>query len=288
MMSGREKKKHGEKRRKGRRLMTIAILLIFLAGLLFIFFPTASNYWNALHQSNVITEYTENAGGLNPADCERILSAAHDYNEKLFLDGRNESLHEEYQAQLDISGQGIMGYIEIPKINCHLPIYHGAEESALQVAVVHSEGSSLPVGGENTHCVLFGHRGLPSARLFTDLDQLDKGDLFMLCVLNEVMTYEVEQILVTLPEEVEYLSVREGEDLCTLVTCTPYGVNSHRLLVTGRRVENRAEQETADIPADDIGIRILPAAAMSAAGLIVILLISRWICIRRKRNVDSR
>ena len=252
MMSGREKKKHGEKGRKGRRLMTIVILLIFLTGLFFIFFPTASNYWNALHQSNVITEYTENADGLNLTDCERILSAAHEYNQKLFLDGRNESLHEEYQAQLDISGQGIMGYIEIPKINCHLPIYHGAEEGALQVAVVHSEGSSLPVGGENTHCVLFGHRGLPSARLFTDLDQLDKGDLFMLCVLDEVMTYEVEQILVALPEEVEYLSVREGEDLCTLVTCTPYGVNSHRLLVTGRRVENRMEQETADIPADDL------------------------------------
>lgn len=286
MMSGREKKKHGEKRHKGRRLMTIAILLIFLAGLLFIFFPTASNYWNALHQSNVITEYTENAGGLNPADRERILSAAYEYNEKLFLDGRNESLHEEYQTQLDISGQGIMGYIEIPKINCHLPIYHGAEESALEVAVVHSEGSSLPVGGENTHCVLFGHRGLPNARLFTDLDQLDKGDLFMLYVLDEVMTYEVEQILVALPEEVEYLAVREGEDLCTLVTCTPYGVNSHRLLVTGRRVENRMEQETAYIPADNTRIKILSAAAVSAAVLLVILLISRWICVRRKRNQE--
>ena len=284
MMSGREKKKDGGKRRKGRRLMTIVILLIFLTGLLFIFFPTASNYWNALHQSNVITEYTENAGGLNRADRERILSEAHDYNEKLFLGGRNESLHEEYRTQLDISGQGIMGYIEIPQINCHLPIYHGPEEGALQVAVVHSEGSSLPVGGENTHCVLFGHRGLPSARLFTDLDQLDKGDLFMLCVLNEIMTYEVEQIRVVLPEEVEYLSIREGEDLCTLVTCTPYGVNSHRLLVTGRRVENRMEQETADIPADDTRIRILPAAAMSAAVLLVILLISRWICVRRKRK----
>lgn len=284
MISVRKKKIYKGKRRKGRRLTTIVILLIFLVGLVFIFFPTASNYWNALHQSNVITEYTENASGLNHADCERILSAAHDYNEKLFLDGRNASLHEEYRRQLDISGQGTMGYIDIPKINCHLPIYHGAEEGALQVAVVHSEGSSLPVGGENTHCVLFGHRGLPSARLFTDLDQLDKGDLFMLCVLDEVMTYEVEQILVTLPEEVEYLAIREGEDLCTLVTCTPYGVNSHRLLVTGRRVENRMKQETAYIPPDDKRIRILPAAAVSAAVLLVILLISRWICIHRKRK----
>lgn len=284
MISGRKEKKQKGKRHWGRQLMAVVILLTFLIGLLFIFFPAASNYWNTLNQSNVITEYTENAGGLHPDDYEKILSAAHDYNEKLFLDGRNASLHEEYQAQLAISEQGIMGYIEIPKIDCHLPIYHGTEESALQVAVVHSEGSSLPVGGENTHCVLFGHRGLPSAKLFTDLDQLGKGDLFTLYVLDEVMVYEVEQILVTLPEEVEYLTIKEGEDLCTLVTCTPYGVNSHRLLVTGRRVENRTEQKTTNIPADDTRISILPAAAISAAALLVISLISRWIWIHLKRK----
>lgn len=284
MISGRKEKKQKGKRHWGRQLMAVVILLTFLIGLLFIFFPAASNYWNTLNQSNVITEYTENAGGLHPDDYEKILSAAHDYNEKLFLDGRNASLHEEYQAQLAISEQGIMGYIEIPKIDCHLPIYHGTEESALQVAVVHSEGSSLPVGGENTHCVLFGHRGLPSAKLFTDLDQLGKGDLFTLYVLDEVMVYEVEQILVTLPEEVEYLTIKEGEDLCTLVTCTPYGVNSYRLLVTGRRVENRTEQKTTNIPADDTRISILPAAAISAAALLVISLISRWIWIHLKRK----
>lgn len=147
----------------------------------------------------------------------------------------------EYEAQLNVAGNGIMGYIEIPGIKCSLPIYHGTDEAVLQIAVGHIPGSSLPVGGERSHCVLSGHRGLPSAKLFTDLDQMEEGDLFMLHVLDETLTYEVDQITVVLPEEVNDLELVEGEDYCTLVTCTPYGINTHRLLVRGRRTENLYE-----------------------------------------------
>lgn len=145
----------------------------------------------------------------------------------------------EYESLLNVSGNGIIGYIEIPMIQCSLPIYHGTEESVLQIAVGHIEGSSLPTGGAGTHCVLSGHRGLPSAKLFTDLDQLAEGDTFILRILDETLTYEVDQIRTVEPYELDDLGIEEGKDYCTLVTCTPYGINTHRLLVRGRRVDNQ-------------------------------------------------
>lgn len=275
-----------------KHLTTVIFILIFLTGLSLILYPTVSDLWNQMHQTRAITAYAEAAAALDDADYEKILSDARAYNEELAAGGGDitlpEAWKERYEAQLNIAGQGIMGYIEIPKIDCHLPIYHGTSEGVLQTAIGHLEGSSLPVGGEGAHSVLSGHRGLPSARLFTDLDQMAEGDLFMLCVLDEVLTYEVDQILVVLPEETEALAVIPGEDLCTLVTCTPYGVNSHRMLVRGRRVEQQAAEETVRITADAVQIETpLVMSAVAAPMLLVfliLLLCNAWRKRREKRE----
>ena len=177
-----------------------------------------------------------------------------------------------------------MGYIEIPKINCSLPIYHGTNEAILQVAVGHIEGTSLPVGGESTHCVLSGHRGLPSAKLFTNLDQMEVGDIFMLRVLDEVLTYEVDQILIVEPQETGALQIEEGKDYCTLVTCTPYGVNTHRLLVRGHRIENIEEAKTVRVTADAIQIEPLLVAPAVALPMLIVLLVVLLIKTRKKKK----
>ena len=166
-----------------------------------------------------------------------------------------------------------MGYIELPSIDCSLPIYHGTEESVLQIAIGHLEWSSLPVGGESTHCVLSGHRGLPSAKLFTNLDKLQEGDVFLLRVLDEVLTYEVDQILIVEPQEIAALQITEGEDLCTLVTCTPYGINTHRLLVRGHRIENAPEARLVRVTADAVQIEPLLVAPIVALPMLLLLLI---------------
>lgn len=260
-----------------RHLTTVIIMLIFLTGLSLLLYPSVSNYWNQMHQTRAITEYAEAAVELDDAAYEQLLSDAHAYNERLQTGGGgltlSDAARQEYESQLDITGHGIMGYIEIPKIDCSLPIYHGTSEGVLQTAVGHLEGSSLPVGGAGTHCVLSGHRGLPSARLFTDLDQLAEGDLFRIYVLDEVLTYEVDQILVVLPDEVEALAIREGEDFCTLVTCTPYGVNSHRLLVRGKRVESQTEEQTERITADAVLVEMPLVVSAAAVPILLVLLI---------------
>lgn len=273
-----------------KHLSTIVFIVLFLTGLSLLLYPTISNYWNILHQSEVITEYTGAAAELDDTAYEELLSAAYAYNDRLSAVGSSLSLSEEdrkeYEAQLDISGQGIMGYIEIPKIECRLPVYHGTDEGTLLSAVGHIEGSSLPVGGESTHCVLSGHRGLPSARLFTDLDRLEEGDIFTIYVLDEAVTYEVDQILVVLPEELEPLAIVEGEDLCTLVTCTPYGVNTHRMLVRGRRVTNDAEKPTVRVTAD--AVRIETPLVVSVAEIPILLLFVTVLLIeacRKRREV---
>jgi sortase A len=193
---------------------------------------------------------------------------------------------EDYHSQLNLTGDGIMGYIEIPSINISLPLHHTVEETILQVAIGHIEWTSLPTGGEGTHTVFSGHRGLPSARLFSDLDQLTPGDLFMLRILDELMTYEVDQILVVEPHEVEPLQVEAGKDLCTLVTCTPYGVNSHRLLVRGHRVENPEDAVTLRVTADAYRIEPLTVAPVVAVPILLVVL---WIMgiadrINRRKN----
>jgi len=255
-----------------RHLTTVIFIAILFTGISLLLYPTVSDRWNRLHQTRAITAYAEAAAGLDDADYAQILADAHTYNEELTVGGveLTEEKRAAYEAQLNIAGQGIMGYIVIPEIDCHLPIYHGTSEGVLQTGVGHLEGTSLPVGGAGTHSVLSGHRGLPSARLFTDLDQITEGDLFLICVLDEVLTYEVDQILVVLPEETEALAILPGEDLCTLVTCTPYGVNSHRMLVRGRRVDTVTE-ETERITAD--AMRIETPLVVSAAAVPILLLL---------------
>ena len=232
---------------------TILLVLILLTGVSLLLYPTVSDYWNSFHQSRAIASYVEAVAEIDNTDYEKMWQEAVAYNEKLKDNsGRwmptDEEL-EEYERLLNVSDTGIMGYIEIPKIKVSLPIYHGTDEAILQIAIGHIPGSSLPVGGKGTHCVVSGHRGLPSAKLFTDLDQLEEGDLFMMRILDETLTYEVDQVRIVEPEELSDLEIDEDKDLCTLVTCTPYGINSHRFLVRGHRVENLKE-DTIRVTAD--------------------------------------
>lgn len=265
------------KKKKG-KFISILLVLLLLVGLSLLLYPYVSNYWNSLHQTRAIAAYAEAVAKLDKDQYTEILSAAQAYNASLLgrdntqpLDGDRK---EEYERLLDVSGLGIMGYIEIPCIDCSLPIYHGADESVLQVAVGHMEWSSLPVGGESTHCVLSGHRGLPSAKLFTNLDKLQPGDTFILRVLDETLTYEVDQILIVEPQETGSLRIEEGKDYCTLVTCTPYGINTHRLLVRGHRVDNIEEANTVRVTADAIQIEPLIVAPIVAIPISLLLLFS--------------
>ena len=268
-----------------KRVSFIILILVFAAGLSLLLYPTVSDYINSRNQSRAITDYASSVSELGDATSEQIWNSAQEYNAELnrLKTGLSlpESKLEEYYSQLNIADDGIMGYIDIPSIQCTLPIYHGTEEAVLQVGVGHVEGSSLPVGGESSHCVISGHRGLPSSKLFSKLDRLKKGDRFTLHVLNRVLTYEVDQILTVLPDEINSLTICDGEDLCTLVTCTPYGVNSHRLLVRGHRVANQSEEGVA-VTADAVQIEPLLVALFMAAPLMLILLVILIISIRKK------
>lgn len=261
---------------KGKK-STLLLLLIFLIGLSLLLYPAVSNYWNSFHQSQAIAGYAETVAEMDDVSYEQYWDDAQAYNAALAENThRYQPTLEEnalYESLLNISGSGIMGYIEIPSIGVSLPIYHGVSDTVLQVAVGHIEGSSLPVGGAGTHCVLSGHRGLPSARLFTDLDELEEGDVFMLRVLDEVLTYEVDQIRIVEPQEVDALEIVEGEDLCTLVTCTPYGINSHRLLVRGHRVENEESAAATRVTADAMQIDPVLVAPVVAAPVLLFLLV---------------
>ena len=221
-------------------IMTVVFGFIFLAGLSVMLYPTFSNWWNQRHQTRAVANYKEAVAEMDNDETEQILAEAHAYNEQLaqlYAPFTNFDAIPGYDDILNISGTGVMGYVSIPNINVELPIYHGTSEGVLQIATGHIQGSSLPVGGSSTHAVISGHRGLPSARLFTDLDQIVEGDTFTINVLNEVYTYEVERILIILPTETDKLAILPGEDIVTLMTCTPYGVNSHRLLIRGHRIE---------------------------------------------------
>ena len=256
---------------------TILLLLVFLIGLSLLLYPTVSDWWNSFHQSQAIAGYAEAVAELDDLSYDRYWADARAYNAALPDDTSRflptEEKTEQYENLLNISGNGIMGYIEIPAIGVSLPIYHGVEDTVLQIAIGHIEGSSLPVGGEGTHCVVSGHRGLPSAKLFTDLDKLAEGDTFLLRVLDEVLTYEVDQIHIVEPDEVDLLAIEAGQDLCTLVTCTPYGVNSHRLLVRGHRVENQESAAAIRVTADAMQIEpVLVAPAVAAPILLVLFL----------------
>ena len=262
---------------KRKHISTIFIILIFLVGLGFISYPTVSNLWNQAHQSRAIATYSKQVEKLDDSENKKMLKAARKYNKSLLKKSDHWKLSKKdkkkYESLLDVSGTGIMGYIEVPKIDCSLPIYHGTDEGALQIAIGHLEGSSLPVGGKNTHCVLSGHRGLPSAKLFSDLDKLEEGDLFMIRTLDQTLTYEVDQIRIVLPEEIDDLKIVEGEDLCTLVTCTPYGINTHRLLVRGHRVANQEDAENIRVTAEAMQVDTRIVAAFVAVPILLVLLI---------------
>ena len=263
-----------------RKLSTMLLILVFFAGLSLLLYPSLSDYWNSFHASQAVATYSEEVRNLNADKYDRLIGEAREYNAA--LPGRykafflSESDRSTYNALLDVNGTGVMGYIEIPTIQISLPIYHGTEDEVLQIAVGHLDWSSLPVGGEGTHCVLSGHRGLPSAKLFTNLDKLVAGDKFVIRVLDEVMTYEVVQILIVEPNDLSALAIEKGKDLCTLVTCTPYGVNSHRLLVRGHRVENESEEIRVTSDAMEIDpLIVAPAVALPMLlALLFILLVS--------------
>ena len=264
-------------KKKGNHLITLLLVMIFLLGLSLLLYPAVSDYWNSKHQTRAIAVYSEEVSGLDENQYQALWEAAAAYNASLLERNNAYLLTEEqkaaYEQLLNVSGLGIMGYIEIPSIDCSLPIYHGTEESVLQIAIGHLEWTSLPVGGESTHCVLSGHRGLPSAKLFTNLDKLQEGDVFLLRVLDEVLTYEVDQILIVEPQETGALRIVEGEDLCTLVTCTPYGINTHRLLVRGHRIENAPEARLVRVTADAVQIEPLLVAPIVALPMLLLLLI---------------
>ena len=271
------------------RITTVLLALVFLAGLSLLLYPTVSDYWNSFHASRAVAAYAQEVADLNGAEYDALLEAARDYNARVPERSNTFALTEaeqaEYQSLLNMDGTGIMGYIEIPNIKLSLPIYHGTEESVLQIAVGHLDWSALPVGGEGTHCVLSGHRGLPSAKLFTNLDQLREGDTFTLRVLDEVLCYEVDQIRVVEPQDTAALLPEPGQDLCTLVTCTPYGVNTHRLLVRGHRIETPDSADAIRVTSDAMQIEpilVAPAVGVPLALLAVAaLLLSDQ---RRKRK----
>ena len=264
------------KKKKG-NFINILLVLILLVGLSLLLYPSVSDYWNSLHQTRAIASYAEQVANLDNDTYDQLWEDARAYNQSLLTRSNTYLLSDEQKAEyerlLDVSGLGVMGYIEIPSIDVSLPIYHGTEETVLQIAVGHLEWTSLPVGGMSTHCVLSGHRGLPSAKLFTNLDKLREGDTFLLRVLDEVLTYEVDQILIVEPRETAALHIVEGEDYCTLVTCTPYGVNTHRLLVRGHRIENIEEAKVVHVTADAIQIEPLLVAPIVAIPMLLVLLI---------------
>ena len=274
--------------KKKSSFVTAILIAALLAGALLLLYPTVSDYWNSFHQSRAIASYAEQVADLDDNMYDQIWADARAYNETLDNSTSRFVMTEEqkkiYEALLNIADNGVMGYIEIPKIKCNLPIYHGTDEAVLQIAIGHVQGSSLPADGESTHCVLSGHRGLPSAKLFSDLDQLTEGDVFLLRVLDETLTYEVDQIRTVLPDELDDLAIEEGKEYCTLVTCTPYGINSHRLLVRGHRVENQASASTIRVTADAMQIEPLLIAPLVAVPMLLVLLVMVLIPHRTKKK----
>lgn len=267
---------------------SIILILIFLVGLSVMLYPTVSDYINQKNQSRAVASYSEEVENLSDVDYQAYFDAADDYNRRLAETPDAFYRPEEvsgYTDTLDVSGTGIMGYITIPKIGVELPVYHGTSDGVLQVAAGHLEGSSLPVGGAGTHAVISAHRGLPSAKLFTNLDELEVGDTFTITVLDRVLTYEVDQISIVLPTETDLLQPVEGKDYVTLMTCTPYGINTHRLLVRGKRIENAENQKHIRVTADALRIEpIIVAPALAVPMLLVMLVVMLAVPHLRKRK----
>ncbi|WP_302159905.1 class C sortase [uncultured Ruminococcus sp.] len=276
--------------KKKRNVISTAILVVLLlVGLSVMLYPTVSDWWNSRVQTRAIATYNQSVEQMDTGDKERLLMEAHSYNatlSHLTAPFTNWEDAGNYGKILDISGTGIMGYISIPKIQVELPIYHGTSAEVLNVAVGHLQGSSFPVGGENTHAVISAHRGLPSAKLFSDLDQLVEGDTFTVTILDEVLTYEVEKIFIVKPDELDKLAIIPGGDYVTLMTCTPYGVNSHRLLVRAHRVDT-VYPHNVKVAADAVQLDSMSVVPFIAAPLFVGLLVF-WIVSSRRQKTRSR
>lgn len=284
-----EKKKPGKKKKKKKKvsITNILLVLIMLAGVGVLAYPTVSDWWNSRHASQAIAGYVDAVESMTKEEKEAIFAKAKEYNDSL-PNGVNfnipEEKYAEYASILDITGTGIMGYIQIKSIGVNLPIYHGVDEGVLQIAAGHIPGSSFPIGGERTHAIMSGHRGLPSAKLFSDLDKLGEGDVFTVTVLDETFTYMVDQIRIVLPEETDELAIVDGKEYATLVTCTPYGVNSHRILMRGHRIANLDGKAT---PAEAVKIPtyiVIPAVGIP---LLFIVLTIMLIYYRRKKPGKS-
>lgn len=262
-----------------KHIFELVLYLVLFAGLCLMLYPIVSNWWNARHQTRAISEYVEMVESVSTEQQDAMLAAARAYNARLAGEDTNFLLEEdqqlEYNSLLDISGTGVMGRIRIPSINVDLPIYHTVEETVLQVGIGHIPGSSLPVGGPGTHSLLSGHRGLPSSRLFTDLNQMQVGDIFIISVLGQTMTYQVNQIRIVLPEEVDELSITPGKDYVTLITCTPYGINTHRILVRGHRIENLSDATLAIVSE----ARRVPAGYVTAVLAVPLLAITALVMV---------
>ena len=256
--------------------LTISLVGILLIGLSLLLYPTVSDYWNSFHQSEVVAGYVQDVEDMSEQKKAEMLAAAQAYNQTLqtgIIPDLNLSSAEtkNYDQTLDVTGTGIMAYVEIPKLNTTLPIYHGTDDSVLQVAIGHIPGTSLPVGGKGTHAVISGHRGLASAKLFTDIDRLVEGDTFMIQVLDETLTYEVDQILTVTPDDVSALAIDPEQDYVTLVTCTPYGVNTHRLLVRGHRIAN--QENAARVTSEASQVKPLMVAPFLGIFILIVLLL---------------
>lgn len=254
----------------------IFLTLGFLVGISLLLYPAFSNYWNSKTQSRAIVDYEAVLEHLKPEDYSAMFQAAYDYNQALYETDYPLTDYEEipgYYDTLKLPGSSIIGYVKIDKIGVELPIYHGTSDEVLSVGVGHLEGTSLPVGGENTHSVISAHRGLPSAKLFTDLDRLEPGDTFQITVLDQVLTYQVDQVKVITPTEVEDLLIAEGKDYCTLFTCTPYGINTHRLLVRGIRIETIVEKPIIYVANEAFRIEPLLVTPAVAAPMLLVFFI---------------
>lgn len=275
-----------------KHFFSIVIFIMFIVGLSVLLYPAISEYINSKHASRVISEYNEKLSDSSEAELDAIFTAAENYNK--LLNSNPSAFYEPtlisgYEDTLDITGTGIMGYIDIDRINVELPIYHGIGKAVLQVGAGHLPGTSLPVGGESSHSVLSGHRGLPSAKLFTDLDELEVGDVFTITILNRCFTYEIDQIKIVLPEESDDLRIVDGKDYCTLLTCTPYGINTHRLLVRGVRVEN-TEVKKAGVFVKNEAFRIDPliVAPIAAVPLLIITFTLIFISDKRQKKKPKK
>ena len=270
--------------------LTLILLLIFVIGVGLIAYPSFSDYWNSFHQSRAIASYAQSVADMSQEKYDEILEKAEEYNRKLSKTGLKWTLTDKekkaYEKQLAVDDSGVMGYIYIPKIDITLPIYHGTDTAVLQVAIGHLEGTSLPVGGKGSHCVLSGHRGLPSAKLFSDLDKMAEGDIFSMTIMNRTLTYEVDQIRVVEPNDLSDLKIEKGKDYCTLVTCTPYGINTHRLLVRGHRTDN--PNGDADVIADALQIEPVYIAPFLAVPVLILLTIGVLFATGRRTRKEKK